>query len=112
MNELIAYKCKKCGRIMNPRHLRCLSCNGRDFEEISPAGECKLLTYATVWSLPWGIDERSRTLGIVEFQNGVKAMGWLKTTEPTVGMKLKASWEPVRTIRGEEVSGLTLKPAD
>jgi len=112
MNELIAYKCKQCGRIIYPRHSRCLSCKGRDFDEISPAGSCKLLTYTTVWNLPWGIDERSRTLGIVEFENGVKAMGWLKAAEAKIGMKLTANWEPVRVTRGQEVCGLTLEPVD
>lgn len=109
---LIAYRCQKCGRVMNPKHFRCLSCNGRDFEEVSVEGECKLLTFTDVWNLPWGIDDRSRLLGIVEFENGLKAMGWLKTTEVKTGMRLKANWEPVRMISGEDVYGLTLEPAD
>ena len=110
MNKLVAYKCKSCDLVMNPRHFRCLNCNGRDFKEITPAGECKLLTYTDIWNLPWGIDERARILGVVEFKNGVKAMGWLKVTEARLGMKLEASWEPVRIIKGEEVYGLTLRP--
>ncbi len=111
MNGLVAFKCKNCGRIMYPGHSRCLNCYGREFEQISPTGEARLLTYTEVCTLPWGIDERCRTLGIVEFENNVKAMGWLKVAKPKIGMKLKASWEPVRVIRGEEVYGLTLEPA-
>jgi uncharacterized OB-fold protein len=95
---------------MSAKHARCLSCNGREFKEISPSGECKLLTYTDVWNLPWGIDERARFLGVVEFKDGLKAMGWVKVTKPKLGMKLKANWEPVRVIKGEEVYGLTLKP--
>ena len=111
MSKLVGCKCKECGRIMYPQHSRCLSCNGREFEEITPEGECKLLTFSDVWTLPWGIDERSRILGLVEFKNGLKAMGWLKAGEAKVGMELKATWEPVRVIKGEEVFGLTLEPA-
>jgi hypothetical protein len=111
MNELVAYKCKKCGRITYPGHFRCLSCRGREFENISPEGAAKLLTYTEVCTLPWGIDERCRTLGIVEFENKVKAMGWLKVAKPKLGMKLSANWEPVRVVKGQEVYGLTLEPA-
>ena len=111
MKELVAYRCKNCGRIMKPRHSRCLDCSRREFEEVAPAGQAKLLTYSEVCTLPWGIDERCRTLGIVEFENSVRAMGWLKADKPKIGMKLKANWEPVRVIKGEEVYGLTFKPA-
>ena len=111
MSGLVAYKCKMCGRVMNPKHFRCLGCNGREFEEVFPEGDCKLLTYSEIWSLPWGIDERNRTVGIVEFEDGVRAMGWLKVGEAKVGMKLSAKWEPVRVVKGEEVRGLVLEPA-
>jgi uncharacterized OB-fold protein len=113
MNQatLNAYKCGTCGRLMQPKHYRCLSCNGREFEEISVQGDCKLVTFTDVWNLPWGIDERSRLIGIVEFENGLRAMGRIKAAEARIGMKLKASWEPVRVIHGEEVYGLTLTPA-
>jgi uncharacterized OB-fold protein len=111
-SSLKAYKCKNCGRIMHPKHFRCLNCNEREFEEIAVEGKCKLVTFTDVWNLPWGIDERSRLLGIVEFENGLKAMGWMKTTDAQIGMKLKASWGPVRVISGEEVYGLTFEPAD
>jgi uncharacterized OB-fold protein len=111
MNQLVAYECKHCGRTMSPKHFRCLNCNGREFNEIPVEGACRLLTFADVWALPWGIDERSRILGIVEFENGLKAMGWVKATEAQTGMKLTANWEPVRVIGGEDVYGLTLAPA-
>ena len=111
MSETTAYKCKACGFVMFPSHSRCLHCGNREFEEIEPLQEGELVTYTDIWSLPWGIDERSRVIGIVQFENGVKAMGLLKTEKPKLGMKLKASWEPVRVIRGQEVYGLTFEPA-
>ena len=93
---------------MYPHHLRCLNCNGRDFEEIEPKGKGKLLTYTIINELPWGIDERGRVLGVVEFENGVKALGLIKAEKVKLGMKLSASMEPVRVIGGDKVLGLTL----
>jgi uncharacterized OB-fold protein len=109
MSDLVAYKCTNCGHINYPWHDRCLNCRAREFEKIAPEGEAKLLTFSDVCTLPWGIDERCRMLGIVEFENGVKAMGWLKVAKPRLGMKLQAHWEPVRVVGGEEVYGLSLQ---
>jgi len=110
MNTITAYKCKKCGLVMYPHHFRCLKCNGREFEEIKPSANGKLLTYTIIEQLPWGIDERERVLGVVEFDNGVKALGVIKAKDPKLGMKLKAGWEPVRVIGGEKVYGLSFQP--
>jgi uncharacterized OB-fold protein len=71
-----------------------------------------LLTFSEVRSLPWGIDERARVLGVVEFAPGFRAMGWVKAAEPSVGMKLVATQEPVRIIGGEQVDGLVFNPVD
>ena len=107
MKTITAFKCKQCGYVMYPEHLRCLSCGGQEFDEIQPEGKGKLLTYSVVNELPWGIDERGRVLGVVEFENGVKALGLVKADEVKIGMKLKAGWGPVRVIGGEETYGLT-----
>jgi uncharacterized OB-fold protein len=92
---------------MFPRHERCLNCNGREFEEIEPTEQGKLVTYTIVNELPWGIDERGRVLGIVEFDNGVKAMGLIKADQLKVGMKLTTGWDEVRFMDGIRVYGLT-----
>jgi len=110
MTGITAYKCNKCGLVMYPKHFRCLKCKGREFEEIEPVGDAKLLTYTVVDQLPWGMDERGRVLGIVEFANGVKATGLVKADDPKLGMKLKAEWGPVRVVGGEPAYGLTLIP--
>lgn len=109
MKTITAYQCKTCQLVMFPEHLRCLNCSSRDFEEISAAEGGKLLTYTVVNELPWGIDERGRVLGIVEFDNGVKAMGLIKVEDPKIGMKLTAGWEPVRVIGGEKAYGLSFQ---
>jgi uncharacterized OB-fold protein len=111
--ELVAYRCKRCDRIHYPYHDRCVCCRGREFEEIKPQGSAKLLTFTQIFNLPWGFDERFLYIGIVEFENGVKAMGQIKENGANglkPGMKLKPSWEPVRVQYGEKVYGLKLEP--
>lgn len=110
MKTITAYKCKDCGMVMYPHHYRCLNCNGRDFKEISPSAKGTLLTYTIIEQLPWGIDERGRVLGVVEFDNGVKALGMIMTEKPRLGMKLKAGWGPVREIAGVAVDGFIFEP--
>jgi len=111
MKTVTAFRCKKCGLVMYPGHLRCLKCNNREFEKIEPEGAAKLLTYTVIEQLPWGIDERGRIIGVVEFENGVKAMGVVQAEEVSMGQKLQAAWEPVRYIAGEDVYGFTFYPA-
>jgi len=111
--ELIAYQCKKCGKVHYPFHDRCLECKGREFEPIKPQGNAKLLTFTQIFNLPWGFDERFLIIGVAEFENGVKAMGQIKADSIDglkLGMTLKPSWEPVRKQAGENVFGLKYTP--
>ena len=110
---IVAYQCKQCGKIHYPFHDRCLACKGREFEKISPQGKVKLLTFTRIYNLPWGFDQRYLTIGVAEFENGVRAMGQIKADENTplkTGMPVEASWEPVRLQAGENVYGLVLTP--
>ena len=106
MKTIIAYKCKNCSHVMFPKHERCLNCNERDFEQIEPSEKGKLLTYTVVNELPWGIDERGRMLGIVEFDNGVRALGLISADKVKIGMKLTSGWDVVRVIGGMKTYGL------
>jgi hypothetical protein len=115
MTELaiVAYKCKKCGKLHYPFHDRCLACKSRDFETVKPQGNARLLTFTRIYNLPWGFDQRYLTIGVAEFENGVKAMGQINADESTplkLGMTMKPSWEPVRIQAGENVYGLKLTP--
>ena len=112
MSELVAQKCVSCGHVMYPAHARCLRCKGQEFVDVPASGECTLLTFSEVRSLPWGIDERSRVLGVAEFAEGFKAMGWIQASTVHIGLKLKASHQPVRTMDGENVYGLVFTPAE
>jgi uncharacterized OB-fold protein len=110
--EITAYKCKNCGKIHNPYHDRCICCKGRQFEQIKPQGAPRLLTYTQINNLPWGFDQRFLTIGVVEFENGVRAMGQIDAgdgEEFPLGSKMKASWAPVRVANGENVYGLKLE---
>ncbi len=111
--DIVAYKCKKCGRVHYPKHERCLSCKHREFEEIKPEGNAKLLTYTQIFNLPWGFDQRFLIIGVAEFENGVKAMGQIKADSLDglkIGMTVKPLWEPVRYRYGEPVYGLKFEP--
>ena len=107
MKTITAYKCTNCGQVMYPRHERCLNCNEREFKEIYPTKKGKLLTYTVVNELPWGIDERARVLGVVEFDNGIRALGLVKADKVKIGMKLTSGWDEVRYMNGERIYGLT-----
>ncbi len=110
---ITAYKCRKCGKIHYPFHDRCLACRGRDFEEIKPEGDVRLLSYTTIFNLPWGFDQRFLVIGVAEFENHIRSMGQIDVDSMEqlhVGMKMKAQWAPVRLQFGENVYGLRLEP--
>jgi uncharacterized OB-fold protein len=79
---IVAYKCKKCGKLHYPFHDRCLDCKGREFEKVKPQGEVKLLTFTRIYNLPWGFDQRYLTIGVAEFENGVRAMARSMSMKP------------------------------
>ncbi len=113
LQQITAYKCKKCGRIHYPKHERCLSCKHQEFEPIHPEGDATLLTYTQIFNLPWGFDQRFLYLVVVQFENGVKAMGQIEAPDGAdlrLGMKLKPAWKPIRYVHGEPVHGLKLYP--
>ncbi len=108
-----AHKCKKCARIHYPFHDRCLTCKGSEFEIIHPEGNAKLLAFTQIFNLPWGFDERFLIIGVGQFENGIKAMGQVKAQSLEgfkTGMKVKASWESVRKVAGEDVFGIKFEP--
>jgi hypothetical protein len=110
---IVAYKCKKCGKLHYPYHDRCLACKGREFDKLEPQGNAKLLTFTRIYNLPWGFDQRYLTIGVVEFENGVRAMGQIQVDEKydlKMGMLLHPAWDTIRVQYGENVYGLVLTP--
>jgi uncharacterized OB-fold protein len=109
--KMIGFRCKHCGKVMYPKHERCLSCKNTEFDEISLGDECNLITFTKLYALPRGIEISPLTLGIVEFGNKVRAMGQITTDKnPELDMKLHPVWGKLRTIDEKEVFGFKFEP--
>jgi len=106
-------KCNKCGLLQHKSHIRCLNCKSKNFELINPSGTCKLLTYTILKAPPAEFREkRSYALGVVEFENGVKALGQLTTQdEIKTGMELRPIYTKiVDNLDGKEVYAYVFEP--
>lgn len=108
--KMTGLRCRYCGKLMYPKHERCLNCKGSEFDEINLGDECNLITYTKLYALPKGIDTLPLTLGIVEFSNKVRAMGQIMALNPEMGMKLHPIWGKLRKIGEKEVYGFKFGP--
>jgi uncharacterized protein len=104
--EVVAAKCKACGKLLYPSHFYCPACHGTQFEPVPLTGEGKLLTWTRVYALPLDYEDLYLTLGIVEMDMGVRATGRLDVAEPATGMRVRSWVGPVRDIGGKAVHGL------
>jgi hypothetical protein len=104
--EVVAAKCKGCGKLAYPTHFYCQGCHGTKFEPVPLTGEGKLVTWTRVYALPLDYEDLYLTLGIVEMDLGVRATGRLDLAEPATGMRVRARVGPVRDIGGKEIQGL------
>ena len=109
--KFVGFKCKSCGKVMKPKHDRCLKCKGTEFVEVELPKEGKLVTYTKLYALPEGIEMPPLTLGIADF-GGVRALGQVLTDDPKVGMKLKPVWGKLRRLRGQDIFGFRFEPAE
>ncbi len=113
--SLVAYQCLSCGMLHYPPHDRCLNCRQRNFVEVPLKGQVTLLTYTTVYHLPPGWDRSFLRMGIVEFENGVRALGQIRADSAIqlqIGMRLQANWGPVRRQGDRVLLGLILEPLE
>ncbi|MBD3227124.1 MAG: hypothetical protein GF329_02965 [Candidatus Lokiarchaeota archaeon] len=112
--EKIEWKiCNKCGYLQHKEHLRCLNCKNKDFSPIFSEGYCKLLTYTILTAPPKEFrDKKSYALGVVEFENGIKALGQLTTKNNLkIGMKLRPIHKKIcDNLDGKEVHAYVYKP--
>ena len=110
---MVGFKCKKCGRVMYPKHARCTGCRSTDLEE-APLGEkCTLLTYTKLYSVPIGVEQVPVALGIVEFEeNGVKATGQLVGEDFETGIKMRPVWGELRKIGEKKIYGFRFEPKE
>ncbi len=108
-------KCKNCGFLQHTTHLRCLQCKSDKFESIEASGICKLLTYTILNALPMEFrDQESYALGVVEFKNGVKALGQLANKDNLkTGMLLQPIYKKIcNDLNGTEVYSYIFKPLE
>ncbi|NVM36275.1 MAG: OB-fold domain-containing protein [Candidatus Lokiarchaeota archaeon] len=113
--KIIWNKCKECGFLQHKTHLRCLKCKGDKFESIAASGTCKLLTYTILKATPMEFrDQQSYALGVVEFENGLKALGQLTTKENLkTGIILKPIYKKIcNDLNGTEVYSYIFKPLE
>ena len=118
-----AYCCPECKELSYPAVLRCKKCGYRRYPEdetefvwhkknykswtrVPLEGKCKLLTWTRLWALPDGFDVRYVDFAIVEFENGVRAIGHLNHEKPKAGMTLTGKTQKLREIEGEDFFGL------
>ncbi len=106
-----AARCRSCGRLSYPTHFYCPACHCRDFDPVPIEGEGTLLTWTRVYALPLDYAQLYLTLGIVELDMGVRAMGRLDIDEPVTGARVRATVGVVREIGGREVEGLVFGTA-
>jgi uncharacterized OB-fold protein len=109
LEKFVAFKCKACGKLMLPRHERCLGCREEEFEEVELPKEGTLTTYTKLYFPPEGIEMPPLTLGIAEF-GGVRVLGQVMTDEPAVGMRVEPVWGVLRKLRGKEIQGFKFRP--
>ncbi len=74
--KIIWKKCNNCGLLQHSSHLRCLNCKHETFKSMAASGSAKLLTYTILKAPPAEFrDKPQYALGVLEFENGVKALG-------------------------------------
>ena len=116
MNEEVSIKwkkCKNCGFLQHESHLRCLNCKYTEFSIIEASGTCKLLTYTILKAPPAEFrDQDSYALGVVEFKNGVKALGQITIKENLeIGIELKPVYTKIcDNLDGREVYSYIFAP--
>lgn len=90
-------KCQNCNFLQHSSHLRCLNCKHTQFSLIHPVGAATLISFTVLKAVPMEFREKkSYILGIVEFENHIRAMGQLSLEDDVViGMKLKPKYTEI-----------------
>jgi uncharacterized OB-fold protein len=113
VEKIKAKKCDICGLIQHYSHLRCLNCRNEHFQEIEASGGCRLITFTILTAVPQEfLESKPYALGIVEFENGVRALGQITTQKNLkIGMTLKPIYTKIcNNLDGEEIYGYRFEP--
>jgi len=106
-------KCKKCGFLQHESHLRCLNCKNDNFNVVEALDRCVLITYTILKAPPAEFREKeSYVLGVVEFKNGMKALGQITSEQNLeLGMILKPVYKKIcADLDGKEVYNYAFEP--
>lgn len=106
-------KCNKCGYLQHLSHIRCLRCKHEEFSIVQVSGDCKLLTFTILTAPPMEFrDQKSYALGVVEFDNKIKALGQLSRKDNLeIGMKLKPIYKKIcDNLDNKEVYAYVFEP--
>jgi len=110
---IIWKKCKKCGKLQHPDHLRCIQCKNTTFNIVKSSEDCKLLTYTILTAPPSEYrDKKSYAIGVVEYSNGLKAIGQIISRENLkIRMRLIPEFKKLtENLDGQKIFGLIFKP--
>ena len=90
--EIVATKCKACGKLYFPPRADCVYCLSNDVEWIPLSGRGRLITYTTAYFAPAGF-EAPYTLAVAELEEGVRVFTRIskdvKQDEIELGMNVK-----------------------
>ena len=110
VRELPAFRCNSCGHTTVYRHARCPNCKATGFLEIG-LKEGRVLTYTILGATRPGF-EKPLKLVMVEFEDGIRAVGQLERSEPRTGLRVKVSHGPLSEREGEISVGLKFVAAE
>lgn len=103
-----AARCTHCGTLAFPPHAVCAACRHDTFEGVE-LREGRLLTYTVIHVPPPGLPS-PLTVGIVEFEGGLRALGRL--AEPVeVGQAVVGEWTVLREGEAGAMEGFRFRPA-
>ena len=112
--QIYAYQCQRCGALHYPFRMVCRECgeNGpHEFDPVPLPEGGTLLTYTFVHNLPAEYEVARLGLGIVELDNGLRMLGQLDITEPTMGMKVVGEVQVVRREAYGQRYGMVFRAA-
>ena len=101
--KFMATQCKQCGRKYFPPRGDCPYCLSSDMDWVEVKSKGKLLTFTTVNYGPSGFEEAAPyTLGIVEFEEGVKVLAKIRKKVDVKDIKIGMELRVVPVVLGED----------
>jgi len=94
--KLMVTRCKKCGTVFSPPKMDCSECLSSEVEWVEVKGKGKLISYTILQFAPTGFeDDLPYTLGLVEFNGGLRIFGRLSKDIPPEELRVGLEVKPV-----------------